>query len=487
MIKSLFNRKNRGNWLLLALIIFLIYSTFKLGKGGDTNSGDALISEDGNRDLSEILEEGKLRVLIDNSTTSFFNYKGQSMGFEYEILEKYAAELDVELELVFIESLENVEDRLNAHEGDLIACNFTQTKERKKKVDFSVPYFYAKQVLIQRYPDNWEDLSKEELARQMIQDPMQLAQKKVFINKFSSYYTRLNHLSEEIGDTIFVQTDYSDFSNEELIELVAEGTIDYTVAEDNVAELNKRFYDNISVDLALSSNQKIAFGIRHSSSELKEHLNAWLREFMKTSQFQYIEHKYFISQKFTNISSQVSTTIPRGNISPYDEYFKKSAKKHQVDWRLVAAIAFQESRFNPNPNSFGGAYGMMQFMPGTGERYGVYRDSPPNVQIEGGSKKVKGDIDRWSQVPDMDQRIKFALATYNAGLTHILDAQKLAEKHHLNPLKWDDNVDIMVKNLSKREFYRDPVVKGGAMRGDHTSNYVRSIYKRYLSYKQTNP
>jgi membrane-bound lytic murein transglycosylase F len=141
-----------------------------------------------------------------------------------------------------------------------------------------------------------------------------------------------------------------------------------------------------------------------------------------------------------------------GQLSKYDAIFKKEASKYGWDWRFIASVAYQESKFNPDVVSFGGAYGMMQFMPGTGPKYGVYPNSTPAVQIAGGMKKLQSDFKTWHDIPETDQRQKFTLATYNAGLGHIKDAQRLAEKHGLNPTIWDGNVEEMVKKLSQKEF-----------------------------------
>jgi len=126
---------------------------------------------------------------------------------------------------------------------------------------------------------------------------------------------------------------------------------------------------------------------------------------------------------------------------------------------------------------------MMQFMPNTGPYYGVFPDSPPEVQIMGGMKKLTADIRLWKEIPDPVQREKFALASYNAGGGHIKDAQRLAKKHGLDANRWDDNVEKMILNLSKQEYYRDEVVRNGAMRGTTTYNYVRQVYQRYLDWK----
>jgi membrane-bound lytic murein transglycosylase F len=266
--------------------------------------------------------------------------------------------------------------------------------------------------------------------------------------------------------------------------MVSSGLIDYTVAEENIAAVNARFFDNINTSTTLSVKQKIAFGLRKNSPLLLQKLNEWLKETMKKPIFSYIQKKYFDSGQYAQQYINDNAKLDGRRISNFDEIFKKEAEAIGWDWRLIASIAYQESKFNPEIQGFGGAYGMMQFMPGTGPKYGVYPDSPPEVQIKGGAKKLQADDKSWSSIPDEVQRKKFALASYNAGKGHIVDAQRLARKHGMDPNKWDDNVEVMLLNLSKREYYQDEVVKNGMMKGTTTHHYVRSVYNRYLEWKE---
>jgi membrane-bound lytic murein transglycosylase F len=434
-------------------------------------------------DLPKILQDGKLTVLAENSSTSFFIYRGRKMGFEYEVLKEFANEIGVVLTIKTIDNLDDITSMLNKGQGDLIACNYTITKDRKKIIDFSHPFIRSNQVLIQRKPDNWKQLSSKAIKASLaVQEPSQLAHKHVSVWKESSYYQRLKNLQEEIGDTIFINGVQGKIGSEELIEMVAEGMIDFTVAEDNIARVNERFFNNLDISVPISVKQRIAFGIRKSSPLLKARLDEWLDDFMKKPTFKYLRHKYFNVASVT-LKSQDKYSSLKGQISVYDTYFKEAAAKYNWDWRLLAALSYQESHFNPLAVSFGGAYSMMQFMPEVGPIYGVHPDSPPKKQIMGGMKKLSVDYKRWNDIPDYIQRWKFAIASYNAGTGHIRDAQRLASKKGLNPLLWDDNVEKMVLNLSKQEYYHDVDVRYGYMRGSITYKYVRSIFARYYEWK----
>lgn len=434
------------------------------------------------QDLPGILKKGKLRVLAENSATSFFIYKGKKMGFEYEILREFAENIGVELEIIRVNDLDEINERLNNGEGDIIACNYTVTRDLQDQIAFSRPYFQANQVLVQRKLDPLIDITAEAWNKYHITDPLQLARKKVDVRRNSAHYERLLNLQNEIGDTIYIRPTHSNQSVEELMEMVSDGQIDYTVADRNIARINQEFYTNLDISLAISFRQNIAFGLSKKAPLLKKRLDAWLLKFMKKETFAYIKRKYY------DFSSNLQYpedggTIRRGALSPFDAIMKAEAEKYQFDWRLLAAIIYHESKFNPKAHAFGGAYGLMQFMPGTGSRFGVYPHSPPEAQIKGGMKYINSIRALWKDIPDENEKHKFMLASYNAGSGHIKDAQKLAAKRGLNPKVWAGNVEKMVQNLGKNEYYSDPVVENGAFRGGFTARYVNSIISRYESYK----
>ncbi len=454
-----------------------------MGCGGDDDTNNETFTRPSvDIDLPEILQKGKLTVLAENSSTSYFIYKGKKMGFEYELLKLFAEEIGVELEIKVVRNLDSLISMLNRGEGDVIACNYTVTRDRNKVISFSSPILESHQVLVQRKPDGWESMKEEEWRAQMLTNPTQLAKKSIPVWQNSSYYQRLTHLQEEIGDTIHFEGLQGNIGGEELIEMVSEGIIDYTITEDNIAKVNEQFFDNLYTELVLSVEQKLAFGLRKSSHLLKAKMDEWLNDFKGKSTYKHIKRKYFELPKYSQQARVDYTSLNGKSISQFDAFFKKAAEQSGWDWRLLAAVSYQESKFNPNALSFGGAYGMMQFMPNTGPTYGVYPDSPPEVQIMGGAKKLKSDEKFWEDVPDDFERKKFAMASYNAGRGHIKDAQRLAKKHGLNPHVWDDNVEKMLLNLSKQEYYQDEVVRHGMMRSKITYRYIKEVTKRYYEW-----
>jgi membrane-bound lytic murein transglycosylase F len=173
-----------------------------------------------------------------------------------------------------------------------------------------------------------------------------------------------------------------------------------------------------------------------------------------------------------------------GVISHYDAYFQRYATQIRWDWRLLAAQCYQESTFDPQARSWAGACGLMQIMPGTADHLGLSRSNifNPEQNIAAAVKYI-GELERsFSDVRVPSERTKFVLAAYNGGGYHIRDAMALARKHGRNPQMWRD-VEPFVLGLSRAEFYNDPVVRNGYMRGSETVEYVRRIHERWNGYR----
>lgn len=433
-------------------------------------------------DLNEIRENGKLVVLTDFNSTNYFIYRGQPMGYQYELLQELADHLKIKLDVIVSNDLEESFNYLVEGRCNLIAINLTVTKERRTYFDFTEPHTQTRQVLVQRKPDNWKSLTKSELDKKLIRNQLELARKMIYVEKSSSYAERLKNLSDEIGDSIFIEEVQED--SEQLISLVAAGDIDYTVCDENVALVNQTYYPNIDVSTAISFPQNLAWAVQKGADILKHEINTWLIGFKKTTKYAVIYNKYFRNQRSSQIVSSDYFSLTSGKISAYDPLIKKYSKQIGWDWRLLASVIYQESRFDPNAESWAGAFGLMQLMPNTARRFGVDRNSPPEQHIRAGVEFIQWLNDRFKvKIPDEQERIKFILASYNIGYGHIEDAMNLAEKNGKDPGIWDKNVDEFLMMKSNPKYYLDPVVKYGYCRGIETYNFVSEVLARYNDYK----
>lgn len=437
-----------------------------------------------NKDLSLIKKEGSLKALINYGATSYFIYKGTPMGFEYELLKKYTDEIGVKLEVIPIKNMDSIFIDLNTGKGDIIAANLTMTNERLKEINFTEPIIITKQVLIQRKPEGWKKMKKKILEKSLLRSPIDLANKIITVREGSSFYTRLKSLANEIGSPITIKTVSGDTIMETLIEQVANKEIDYTVADKNIALVSQWQYPNIDINLTISLDQKIAWATRKNSDSLTISINKWLEEFKKTKKFKMLYAKYYKNQKgYHKRVNHDYYTLTSGAISPYDELIKKHAPEINWDWELLASLIYQESHFNNNAIGWGESFGLMQFMPTTGAKYGVDTSSSAEANIIAGTKYIKRLNKIWEEiVPDTLERIKFILASYNVGPGHVIDAQNLAKKYKKNPTNWED-VSYYLLHKSEQKYYKDDVVKHGYCKGYIVYDYVNEIIERYQHYK----
>ncbi|MBR0274293.1 MAG: transglycosylase SLT domain-containing protein [Bacteroidaceae bacterium] len=174
----------------------------------------------------------------------------------------------------------------------------------------------------------------------------------------------------------------------------------------------------------------------------------------------------------------------KGIISNYDGYFMTYSRDIRWDWRLMAAQCYQESTFDPKAVSFAGAKGLMQIMPGTADHLGVARDKlyDPETNIAAAAKLIKELQQAFSDIRDHYERTNFVLASYNGGSHHIRDAMALARRDGKNASRWAEVAPYVLK-LATAQYYNDPIVKYGYMRGSETVDYVEKIRSRHASYQ----
>ena len=437
------------------------------------------------RDLKEIKESGKLVALTDFSSSSYFIYKGIPMGFEYDLLERFCAHLGVELSIEVVEDMDEIIGMLNENKGDVIAANYTITNQRKKDVLFTKPVLQTKQVLVQRLPEKWWTKTRDELNKQLVKSPVGLIGKIVYVRRHSSFYTRLINLMDELGGVINIKF-AEGLGTEKLIEMVSEGEIDYTVADENVAVLNKAYMSNIDISTPLSFTQNVAWACRISSPELLKAFNEWLIAFKATEDFAVIHLKYFKARtKHKERVMSEYSSIKGDKLFPYDEVIKREAQRLNWDWKLLTAMIYQESQFVPDAKAWTGASGLMQLIPETAERFGADSLSGPSENIHAGVSFLLSLNEYWGdRLQDSLEVIKFSLASYNVGLGHVLDAVRLTEKFNSDASQWE-NVAKFLELKSQPEYYKDPVVKHGYCRGSEPVEYVRSIISLWEHYSNT--
>ncbi len=432
--------------------------------------------------MDRIREKGVLKVVTEYNSISYFIYRGQPLGFQFEMLHALANHLGLELEVAVSNDLEKNFRDLQEGEVDLIAMNLTVTADRKQRVNFTSPLLQTRQVLVQRKSEQWREMNAKQLENNVIRNQLNLAGKTVYVQTGSVYARRLMTLSDEIGGGIQIREVQLD--SEQLIQRVALGEIDYTICDENVGKVNTTYFPRLDVGTVVSFPQNVAWAVHLKSDSLKSDIDKWIDEYRGTSSYALLHNKYFKNRHTHRSIHSEHYALSSGKISRFDKILQEESETIQWDWRLLASMVYQESRFNPEAVSWAGAFGLMQLMPGTAKNYEVTLESPPRAHVKAGVQFLQWLDDRFRKViPEESERIKFILAAYNIGYGHIQDARRLALKNGDDPNIWIGGVEEWLLKKSDPDYYTDQVVKYGYARGIETFNYVREVLERYEHYK----
>jgi membrane-bound lytic murein transglycosylase F len=450
------------------------------------------------RDLAQIQERGTLTVLAPYNSTSYFIYKGEPLGYEYELLQIFAKEHNITLKMLVVTDRKSIYSLLNSGEGDVAAGRLVPTPEDEANVSFTRALYRTEPALVQQEgapetagkgteqvikPGPADELPETDIQARLITKPAQLAGQTVTLPQKSPYKRTLIELADNIsGDINVVEGEIQD---EALAQKVARGEVQFTVMQDNLALLKEAEFKNLKVRPIVGRSHSVTWAVRKNSSELLKELNNWIDEKKNGSLFDQLYKRYFIDRrKYLERMESEYLTSATGKLCQYDDLLKQYSAELNWDWRLLAAQTFQESRFKPDARSWAGATGLLQLMPATARQYGVRNALNPEENIQGAVRFLKWLNDFWDeQIPDEAERLKFILASYNTGAGHVQDAQRLAKKYGGDPHVWSD-VSYWLLQKSTQQYSTDPVVKFGFCRGLEPVNYVTLILERFDHYKQ---
>lgn len=411
-----------------------------------------------------------LKVVTLYSPMSYFIYRGEPMGYDYTLVDSLARQKGMVLDLKVARSLSAAVNMLDSGKVDLIAYEVPITEHYQKYVVPCGPENLTTQVLVQ----------PKIKGKTPITDITELVGKDVYVEKDSKYLRRMEHINDELGGGINIhEIELDSMITEDLIQMVSDGKIPLTVVDSDIARLNRTYYPDLDIDLPLSFEQRSAWAVAPDKKWLADSIDSWFAQASPQQTNEELLKQFFEQTKF---SPNIRFDFSKGYISRYDNLFKKYAPKIGWDWRLMAAQAFQESRFKPNARSWVGARGLMQIMPRTARGYNakVSQLGNPEVSVRVATDLIN-DLDSYltKYVPNDKERLKFVIAAYNVGIAHVYDAIALAKKYGLNPQVWDDNVSKAILMKMNPKYYNDPVVKYGYCRGTETVNYVKNITDFY--------
>lgn len=461
--------------IIAILFIFLgLLATGSLhaGQSAEPHPLDAHIGERYDADLDGLLERRYVRVLTTYNRTNFFLAGGKPRGFEYDLLKEYQKALNKNIsrrELrVVIEFIPVARDRLIpdlvAGYGDIAAAGLTVTDRRRQQVDFTDPYVAGiDEVLVMN------------AAEPPIDKPSGLSGKALFVRPSSSYYQSLRDFNRKLHGqgkppVRIVQAD-ENLETEDILELVNSGAVARTICDSHIAKAWSKVFTDIRIypDVAVRQGGQIAWAVRKNNPQLKASLNRFIQSHRKGTLLgniyfsRYYEKKTWISHPLRGAAGN--------RLKPILPLFKKFAKRYGFDWRLIAAMAYQESGFDQSKVSPRGAVGIMQIRPKTAAdpKIGIPDVSTVENNIHAAVKYLsflRRQYFNDAAIRPRD-RVRFSLAAYNAGPARIRKARRLAGQMQLNPDRWFRNVEMAMLKIV----------------GQETVRYVSNINKYYVIYR----
>jgi membrane-bound lytic murein transglycosylase F len=400
-----------------------------------------------------------LKVLLNFHASDYFIYKGTPIGFQYDLLKEFEKFSGRKMEVTVCSNFDSIYKEIFKNNYDIIALDFRRWGLITPMLQLSIPHSFSNPVLIGRKDGT---LKMDTL-------------KKLYIPSDYHHYLYIKELKQQKFELI----NQKEYSSEELFDLLQDKEIDYLVCDYNLAVTLLPFYSTLKMMDKVGPTYERSWVLNKNNPELNQLINSWLSDFMKTKKYSNLLKKYFSSH--SSIINGTFTKSKRNTISPYDPIIKKYADQYNLDWRFIAAIMFQESKFQSGLLGLGGSYGLMQMMPQTMENFGIDENSGEEEQIAAGVKYVYRIAKSFENITDLKEKLSFIAASYNAGRGHILDAQRLCEKYQENSTQWSCVSKFLILK-SKKEYANDPVVKSGFFPGKQAVIYAKEVMERFDAY-----
>ena len=423
-------------------------------------------------DLEGIKRRGVLRMLTRNSSATYFIARGAQRGFQFELMEAFARSLGVRLAVVVPPSRTALIEALLTGEGDVIAAGMSMTDARAERVRFTTPLTKAKRVVA------IHEQSPKRLAS--LDD---LDQFVLHINRGSTMHRDALMLQSTLGRPLKIAFIDDDAEMEEAARRVAAGHYEAILIDDNLLELAQAAGGPIKGALPFGTARPKAWAVHPGAINLHAAADKFIRRSKRNSLMSVLYARYYRpsalgARRARDVDYRADDY---GRISPYDELFREAGEVTGIDWRLLAAVAYTESRFKPKAKSGWGAVGLMQVLPNTGREVGYDDVWPPRNNVMAGAKYLRRLARRFEEDGvSKRQQIRFAVAAYNAGLGHIRDARKLATITKRDPDKWFGHVEEALKLKMHREWHEK--TKYGYARATETIRYVSAVQNRYDAY-----
>ncbi|WP_322981077.1 membrane-bound lytic murein transglycosylase MltF [Pseudomonas sp. C11] len=415
--------------------------------------------------LEQVKAEGELRVVTRNSPSTYFQDRNGATGFEYELAKRFATDLGVELKVETADNLDSLFASIDRKDGPVLAAaGLIDTPLRQRQARFSIPYLEVTPQVVYRQGESRPT------------KPEDLIGKRILVLAGSSHAEQLAALKQQLPDLQFEVSDAVEVVD--LLRMVDEGQIDLTLVDSNELAMNQVYFPNVRVAFDLGETNRMRWAVAAGEDDsLLQEINAFLKRAEANGTLQRLKERYYGHVDVLGyvgaytFAQHLQQRLPR-----YEQMFRHSARTHQVDWRLLAAIGYQESMWQPGATSKTGVRGLMMLTQRTAQSVGVANRLDPKQSIEGGARYF---LQVHSQLPEdiaEPDRTWFALAAYNVGGGHLEDARRLTEAEGLDPNKWAD-VQKILPRLAQKQWYSK--TRYGYARGGEPVHFVRNIRRYY--------
>lgn len=420
--------------------------------------------------LEEVLETGQLRVLTRISPTTFYSGASGQEGPEHDLVQGFRVFLEqkynrpVAVEFVMAEGLDELMTRVAAGEVHLAAAGLTVTPERSRRVDFGPAYMDVSQHLIYRLnsgrPESIGSISGKQLE----------------VLAGSSFVETLETVRHnDHPDIAWIENRHATVSD--LLLAVQEQRLDYTIVDSLNYDVHRYYMPDLRQAIKLKDDDQLAWAFtRRSSGRLQADAREYFARIKTDGTLERVQERYFgHTERFDYVGARTFSRHYETRLQQYRQLFQMAAADTGVDWRLLAAIGYQESHWNPEAISPTGVKGMMMLTRATAGAYGVDNREDAAASVAAGSRYFAKMYKRYKSIPEPD-RIWFALAAYNVGYGHVQDARRLARREGLDPDSWLSLKEMLPK-LTQKEYYS--TVPHGYARGWEPVRYVNNV-RTYL-------
>ncbi|WP_369290329.1 membrane-bound lytic murein transglycosylase MltF [Klebsiella quasipneumoniae] len=415
--------------------------------------------------VAGIIARGELRISTINSPMTFATMNNKTFGLDYELAKQFADYLGVTLKITVRQNISQLFDDLDDGQADMLAAGLVYNQERVKNYQAGPTYYSVSQQLVYRVGNTRPRTLAALTAEQLAIAPGHVAINDLQTLKAEKYPDLAWRVDEKRGTTALMQA-------------VIDGKLDYTIADSVAVSLFQRVHPELAVALDITDEQPVTwFSARDDDNSLSAAMLDFFNNINEDGTLARLEEKYLgHGNDFDYVDTRTFLRAVENILPEVQPLFEKYAR--EIDWRLLAAIAWQESHWDPQATSPTGVRGMMMLTRNTAQSLGLTDRTDAAQSIDGGMRYLQDMMDKVPDSIPKDERIWFALAAYNMGYAHMLDAMALTRKQKGNPNSWAD-VKLRLPLLSQKPYYSK--LKYGYARGHEAYAYVENIRKYQIS------